>query len=271
MAYENIVYAVEGHVATVTINRPDSYNALSLATLDELKTAFRAAERDANVRAVVLTGAGKAFSSGADLVEISGKFEGGLEQVPISDLLRSGLNAIVMQIRSMEKPVIAAVNGVAAGAGASLALACDVRVASDRASFVFAAFVNIGLIPDAGATHLLAQHVGVGRALELLLLADSQNRVSAERALNMGLVSQVIPADDFGGQVWALSVKLAAMPTQAIGWTKRAVYRAAEHALRDSLEYEALLQGAAFKTDDFKEGVTAFLEKRAPDFIRKGE
>jgi 2-(1,2-epoxy-1,2-dihydrophenyl)acetyl-CoA isomerase len=191
--------------------------------------------------------------------------------VPIGDLLRAGLNTIATQIRTLEKPVIAAVNGVAAGAGASLALACDLRLASDKASFVFAAFVNIGLIPDGGATYFLAQHAGVGRALELLLLADSQNRLTAERALSMGIVNQVIPAADFEGQVWALSVKLAAMPTQAIGWTKRAVYRAAEQSLRESLDYEARMQGVSFKTGDFKEGVTAFLEKRAPDFIRKGE
>lgn len=265
MAYEHILYDVADNVATITINRPDSYNSLSLDTLEEIKAALKTCERDPQVRAVLLTGAGKAFSSGADLVEIGANING----VPITDLLRAGLNTIAMQLRGLEKPVIAAINGVAAGAGASIAMACDLRLVSDKSSFVFAAFVNIGLIPDGGATALLSQLIGAGRALELLLLADAQNRLTPQTALDFGLANRIIPHDDLLPEARALAVKLANMPTKAIGWTKRAVYRALEHPTADSLDYEARMQGAAFKTYDFREGVAAFLEKRKPVF--KGE
>lgn len=262
MTYENILYQINDSIATITLNRAESYNSLSLATIDDLKNAFKQASRDAAVRAVVFTGAGKGFSSGADLTE----FAGNLAQVPITDLLRSGLNTLTMQMRSLEKPIICAINGVAAGAGASLTLSSDYRIASESASFVFAAFVNIGLVPDAGATYLLQQLVGAGKALELVLLADSKNRLSAQQAEKLGIVNRVVAHDDLMTETQAIAAKLASMPTKAIGLTKRAVYRAHERPLSDSLEYEAQLQGAAFRTQDFAEGVSAFLEKREPVF-----
>lgn len=265
MAYENILYVIQDHVATITINRAETYNSLSLATLEEIKAALKEIHRAPEVRAVVLTGAGKAFSSGADLVELGANLEG----IPITEVLRAGLNTIATQLRTLEKPVICAINGVAAGAGASLPLACDLRIASDRATFVFAAFVNIGLVPDAGGTTFLQSLVGSGRALEYLWLSDSQNRVTAEAALAVGLVNRVVPHDNLMAEVMALAHRLAHMPTKAIGMTKRAVYRAAERSVADALDYEARLQSAAFRTHDFKEGVTAFLEKRQPVF--KGE
>ncbi|MCB9450523.1 MAG: enoyl-CoA hydratase/isomerase family protein [Anaerolineaceae bacterium] len=262
MAYETLLYDVQDGVGTITLNRPDSYNALSTKTLEELKHVFRQVERDKAVRAVVLTGAGKGFSTGADLTE-NGLGTGG---IAVGDLLRNGLNVIVTQIRSLEKPVLCAINGVAAGASVSLALACDLRIASEKASFVLAAFVNIGIIPDAGGTWLLPQFVGVGKAMELTLFADGKNRLSAADALVLGLVNRVVAPESFAEETRALALRLAQMPTKAIGLTKRAMYRAAERSLAETLEYEAELQTVAFQTKDFVEGVTAFLEKRPPVF-----
>lgn len=261
MSDENILYDVSDAVATITLNRPQTYNAFSTGLIDALKAALRQAERDAGVRAVVLTGAGKAFSSGADLTQDADT----LDQ-RVTGLLRTGFNVVVSQMRALEKPVIGAINGVAAGAGASVALACDLRIASENASFVFAAFVNVGLIPDAGATYFLQQAVGSARALELLWLADAKERLSAQRAYELGLVNRVVAADDLATETHTLAVKLAQMPTKALGLSKRAVYRAAEHSLTDAMDYEARLQGVAAKTQDFKEGVMAFLEKRTPVF-----
>lgn len=264
MAFQNLLYETSEGVATITFNRPETYNSLNTGLLDDLKAALKQIERDASVRAVIITGAGKGFCSGADINEIASDMD-----VPVTEFLRRGLNVIVPQIRAIEKPFICAVNGVAAGAGASIALACDLRIASENGSFVFAAFANIGLVPDAGATYLLPQLVGVGRTLELIWLADSKERLTAQRALEFGVVNRVVAPDELMSQAKALALKLAQMPTKALGMGKRAVYRASEHNLAEMADYEARLQGAAFKTHDFKEGVTAFIEKRAPVF--KGE
>ncbi len=265
MTYETILYEVSDGVATITLNRPDKYNALTMPMYKEMQHALKEIARDRAVRAVVLTGAGKGFCSGADLLEL----QSNLEDVSVGDVLRAGLNKIAVAMRTLEKPIICAVNGVAAGAGAGLALACDLRLASDQASFVFAAFVNIGIIPDAGTTYFLPQLVGVSRAFELATTADAQNRLKAEAALEMGIVNQVIPHDHFMDEVNAYARRMAEKATYAVGLTKRAMYKAAERSLADALETEAQLQIATFKTQDFREGVQAFIEKRAPVF--KGE
>jgi 2-(1,2-epoxy-1,2-dihydrophenyl)acetyl-CoA isomerase len=264
MAYEHILYEITEGVATITINRPATYNSLSLATIQELIHAFKTAGRDTTVRALILTGNGKGFSSGADLNELSQKVDADISQV-----LRDGLNTLVTHMRSLEKPVVCAINGVAAGAGASLPLAADYRLASENATFVFAAFVNIGLVPDAGGTALLQQLVGPAKALELALLADAKNRLDAQSALELGIVNRVVAHDDLMAEAGTLAGRLAKMPTRAIGLTKRAVYRASARPMADALEYEAQLQGIAYKTHDFQEGVAAFIEKREPNF--KGE
>lgn len=261
MSYENILYDLADGVATITLNRPQTYNAFNAGLLNDCKAVLKQADRDASVRAVVITGEGKAFSSGADLAAEASTIEHS-----VTESLRSGFNQMVTQMRSLEKPVIGAINGVAAGAGSSVALACDVRIASENASFVFAAFANVGLIPDAGLTYLLPQMVGTGRALEFMWLADAKERVTAARALEMGLVNWVVSSENFVAETRALAIRLAQMPTKALGLSKRAVYRATEHAFSDVIDYEARLQGVAVKTDDFKEGVAAFLEKRAPAF-----
>lgn len=265
MEYNNIVYEVQDAVATITLNRPDSYNALTQPMYREMMHALGQITRDKTVRSVLITGAGKGFCSGADLTE----FDLSQDRIAVGDMLRAGLNRIAMTMRSLEKPIICAINGVAAGAGASLTLACDVRLASTQASFVFAAFVNIGIIPDAGATYLLPQLIGLQRAFELVTLSDANNRVSPEQAFSYGLVNRVVPHENLLQEAQAIASRYASMATVAVGMTKRAMIRSSERSLADALEYEAQLQDATFQTEDFREGVAAFLQKRAPKFIGK--
>jgi 2-(1,2-epoxy-1,2-dihydrophenyl)acetyl-CoA isomerase len=265
MPYETILFDVQDGVATITLNRPDKYNALTLQMYSDILDALKQCERDKAVRAVILTGAGKAFSSGADLMEMQAH----LSEIQIDEMLRTGLNRIVSAIRGLEKPVLGAINGVVAGAGGGIALACDMRIASESASFVFAAFTSIGLVPDAGSTYLLPQLVGASKALELSLFADGKNRLSPAEALSLGLVTRIVPAEELMNEANAIAGKMAKMATKAVGLTKRAIYKASERSFADALETEAQLQKVTFQTQDFAEGIAAFLEKREAQF--KGE
>jgi len=243
-------------VLTITLNRPDVLNALNREVHQAIFAALERAKTDDSVRAVVITGAGRGFCVGQDLQE----FAGGAGDV--AQNLRDNYHRNVLAIRALEKPVIAAVNGAAAGAGLSLACACDLRIASDQATFV-PAFVNIGLIPDSGGTFFVTRLVGQARAFEWLC---SGRRLTAAEAQQWGVVSEVVEADALVGRAAEVARQLAALPTRAIGMTKRLLDRAVTATLDDQLEWEAQLQVAATQTEDFSEGVAAFLEKRPPDF-----
>ena len=245
----------EGAVLTITLNRPDVLNALTR----DLQKQFLAALKDAradDVRAVVITGAGRGFCVGQDLTE----FKEGAGDV--ADRLRTNYHPTILAIRELEKPVIAAVNGAAAGAGLSLACACDLRIAADTASFV-PAFINVGLVPDSGGTYFIARLLGPARAFEWM---SSGRKLTAAEAHAWGLVSEVVEAGALGARAAELAATYAALPTRGVGMTKRLFDRAAHNRLDEQLELEAQLQSAATKTDDFGEGVTAFLEKRDPRF-----
>jgi 2-(1,2-epoxy-1,2-dihydrophenyl)acetyl-CoA isomerase len=212
--------------------------------------------RDASVRAVVITGEGRGFCVGQDLTEFRDA-EG-----DIADRLRGSYHPNVLAVRALEKPVIAAVNGPAAGAGLSFACACDIRIASDAATFV-PAFINIGLIPDAGGSFFIARLLGPARAFEWM---TSGRKLSPQEALEWGVVSEVVESDRLEARAAELAATLAAMPTRGVGMTKRLFDAASTNSLDEQLELEAQLQSAATKTEDFREGVTAFLEKRDPEF-----
>jgi 2-(1,2-epoxy-1,2-dihydrophenyl)acetyl-CoA isomerase len=258
MAYATLLTETHEGVLTVTLNRPDVLNALTRQVLGELRAAFQVAERDAAVRCIVLTGAGRGFCSGLDLTASEPRDE----SVSIADGVRENWNVVIAGIRTIEKPVIAALNGVAAGAGMSVALACDLRIASEAAWFM-TGFVKIGLIPDSGGTLFLPMLLGYAKAAELAFTSD---RVDATEALRLGLVNHVVPADVLMERTYALATRLAALPTCAIGLTKRGFNRAMMPNLDAALDYEADLQEIAAQTADHREGIAAFRAQRPPQF-----
>jgi 2-(1,2-epoxy-1,2-dihydrophenyl)acetyl-CoA isomerase len=249
-----VEFSRDGAVQTITLNRPDKLNAFTRAVHDGLREALEAAAAP-DVRAVVITGAGRGFSAGQDLTEFG-------ESGDIGSLLRATYHVNINLIRSLEKPLIAAVNGVCAGAGLSLACACDIRIARDDAFFV-PGFVGIGLIPDSGGTYFIQRLLGTPRAFEWM---TSNRRLTAAEAHAWGLVSEVVEVDAFEVRVAERAAELAAGPTRAIALTKRLFDEAGTNPLEQQLELEANLQAEAAATEDFREGVTAFVEKRAVDF-----
>lgn len=262
--YETVQLEVADHIATITLNRPDVFNAFNDQFSKELLGALKDAERSADVRVVILTGAGKAFSSGQDLGDLKKKYVPG--HVPhLGDDLRRRYDPIIKKICEMDKPVIAAVNGVAAGAGCSLALACDMRIASEFATFI-EVFINVGLIPDSASTFFLPRLVGLGRAMELCCTG---RKVDAEEALRIGLVNQVVPAGELMTAAQAMASRLASLPGRGIALTKQLLCKSFENDLDRQLVAEAFAQETAGMTADHYEGVVAFIEKRKPSFTGK--
>jgi 2-(1,2-epoxy-1,2-dihydrophenyl)acetyl-CoA isomerase len=244
----------DGAVQTITLNRPEKMNAFTRGLHAELREALKQA-RDPEVRAVVVTGAGRAFSAGQDLTEFS-------DVGDVGAALRETYHPNVLAVRALEKPVIAAVNGACAGAGLSFACACDIRIAADTAAFV-PGFIGIGLIPDAGGTYFIHRLLGASRAFEWM---SSNRRLTAAEAHAWGLVSEVVEADALPARAAELAALYAGLPTRGVGLTKRLFDHADTATLDEQLEREAQLQAAAAQTDDFREGVAAFLEKRPPNF-----
>ena len=261
-AYEFLLYDVKDGVLTLTLNRPDNLNSFNDEMSFELQKALKQAEKDQAVRAVILTGAGRGFSAGQDLKARSIQAEAG-GKPKLGDSIRKRYAPIVSKLRAMEKPVIACVNGVAAGAGASIAFACDMRIATQDAKFI-QAFVKVGLIPDSGAGWLLPRLVGYARAMELALTGDP---IDAPKAMAWGLVNEVKDTPEEAlAAAHALATRFAQGPTAAIGMIKRAFNKGATVGFDEYLDYEAHLQEVAGRTDDYTEGVAAFTEKRPPNF-----
>jgi 2-(1,2-epoxy-1,2-dihydrophenyl)acetyl-CoA isomerase len=248
---------VTQRVATITLDRPDALNALTVPLKEELLAALRQAGSDPAVRAIVLTGAGRAFCAGQDLRE---RLEPGV--APLDVEIRERYNPVILAMRRLEKPIVGAINGIAAGAGASLAFACDLRIAAEGASFLLA-FGRVGLIPDSGATWLLPRLVGAAKAAELALTATPLSAADAER---LGLVARVVPVESVVGEARTVATHLAEMAPRAVALTKRALEASWTASLEEQLELEAELQGIAGATADHAEGIAAFMEKRPPRF-----
>ncbi|WP_066829147.1 enoyl-CoA hydratase-related protein [Rufibacter ruber] len=257
MSEEKLIYTVTNGVATITLNRPDVFNAFNDQQSYELQDALKQVTRDASVRVVILTGAGKAFCSGQDLKAIAGA-----EKRSLAESLHKRYNPIIKAMRELPKPIICRLNGVAAGAGCSLALACDYIVASSAASLI-EVFVNVGLVLDSGSSYFLPRLVGMRKAFELSTLGT---KVPAEEALRLGLVNQVVAPEELDAAVQQITDRYAGAPTKAIGLMKKMLNKSFESSLDEMLEYEAYCQEIAGSSADYREGVTAFNEKRKPVF-----
>lgn len=256
----SILLEKKGSVAYITLNRPDKFNAFNREMALALQSSLDDCGEDDSVRCVVLTGSGKAFCAGQDLGEVTGE-----NPMSFDLILQEHYNPIIVRIRQLRKPVVAAVNGVAAGAGANIALSCDLVVAHEAASFI-QAFSKIGLIPDSGGTFFLPRLIGMQRATALMMLGD---KVMASDAEKMGMIYKAYSANDYAESVDALASQLAAMPTAGLAMTKQALNQSLHNNLMDQLNFEDKLQQKAADTEDYREGVNAFMEKRTPQFTGK--
>lgn len=253
-----IQFEINDGIASITLNRPKAYNSVNKELAHGFQSALDQCANNSSVRAVVITGEGKAFCAGQDLVEVTTP-----ETMPgFKALLEEHYAPIILKIRNLEKPVVAAVNGVAAGAGANIALACDIVVASEKASFI-QAFSGIGLIPDSAGTYFLPRLVGFQKAVAISMLGD---KISAKEAEKMGMIYKAFPVEDFAQSVEGLTKRLASMPTKGLALTKKAFSTSLNNSLEDQIAVENAAQITASETEDYSEGVQAFLEKRKPQF-----
>ena len=260
MTYNTLLFNIEAGIAELTLNRPERLNSFSLEMHDELRAVMQQIETNASIRAVLLTGTGRGFCAGQDLTarqsdnsDASGRIRASLDE---------NFNPFIRRLRKLKQPVICAVNGVAAGAGANLALACDIVIAAESASFL-QAFVKIGLIPDCGGTYFLPRLIGSARATALVLLAE---KISAVQAAEWGMIWRCVKDQELMGEARAVAVRLAAGPSTALGLIKQAMQVSANHTLDQQLDWERDAQGLAGTSPDFAEGVAAFLEKRPAKF-----
>ena len=261
-SYQTLNYSSEGGICTIMLNRPEVYNALNEQMKKELNDALRAAEADEAVRCIVLRGAGdKAFCSGQDLKE----HEGQHSNRSLKESLEKSYNPMIRRMRRMEKPIVGMINGVAAGAGLSIALACDMRIAADHAKLI-EVFVRIALVPDSGSHWFLPRLVGMARAFEYSALGID---ITAQEAERVGLVNKVVPSAELEGSTMELARRLAQGPTKTIGLIKRTLNKSLTSDLDALLDYEAIIQDIASQSEDHREGVAAFLEKRKPSFKGK--
>jgi 2-(1,2-epoxy-1,2-dihydrophenyl)acetyl-CoA isomerase len=258
--YKTILFEIKDNILKITLNRPDVYNAFNEEMLIELQDAFKKAFEDESVRCVILTGAGKAFCSGQDLKDFNEK------KLTFKEALEQRYNPLIMQIAGLLKPVICALNGVAAGAGLSLALACDYRMAVESAALI-EVFINVGLVPDSGSSFYLPRIIGYARAFEMCVTGD---KMTSAEAKELGLVNKIVSNNILLMKSAEITAKkFASQPTKAIGMIKNMLHNSFESGLEKILEMESNYQEQAGSTEDFKEGIASFLEKRKPNFIGK--
>lgn len=260
METSGIQWEIIDSVGHITLNRPDVLNSFNKPMARALQDALKEARENDEVRAVLLTGAGRGFCAGQDLKEALGDRQG--PPVDLGEIVAASYNPVILAIRQLEKPVVCAVNGIAAGAGANLAYACDMVLASEKASFV-QSFCKIGLVPDSGGTFILPRLVGMARATAMTMLGE---KMKAETAQAIGLIYKVCSPETLLDEARKLAAYLATQPTKGLGYTKRALNASWGHTLEQQLELEKELQSAAGRTSDYQEGVDSFLEKRAPQF-----
>ena len=263
MNYENILFDISDGVATLTLNRPDKLNSFTQAMHDEVRHALHKVGADKSVRVFVLTGAGRGFCAGQDLSDRA--VEPGARPVDLGDSVEKNYAPLVLALRGLPMPVICAVNGVAAGAGANLALACDIVLAAKSASFV-EVFCKLGLIPDTGGTYFLPRLIGSARAMGLTMLGE---KLSAEKAEAWGLIWKAVPDEELAAETMAMARHFATAPTKGLAFTKQALYASPHNTLQQQLTLECGMMSELGRSDDYREGVAAFMEKRAPQFKGK--